>query len=192
MRIVTTPMCEDILKIAGLTDYEVVAVSQLVNADIAIVLSETKTQLDTIRIKLNTYQQIIESATRVSDEFNTQVDEDVISKIQVLIDENNNKKDKRKQTKIKVYSNFLSETVKDMGYTICDDDYDYVVIPDFMKEDIDDENTIIIPSHSNVTKSIIERLKERYELLEIWLCMKQWLIQVESINIMKLRNWLKI
>ncbi|MBE6487402.1 MAG: hypothetical protein E7Z86_01605 [Methanosphaera stadtmanae] len=167
MRIVTTPMCEDILKIAGLTDYEVVAVSQLVNADIAIVLSETKTQLDTIRIKLNTYQQIIESATRVSDEFNTQVDEDVISKIQVLIDENNNKKDKRKQTKIKVYSNFLSETVKDMGYTICDDDYDYVVIPDFMKEDIDDENTIIIPSHSNVTKSIIERLKERYELLEI-------------------------
>lgn len=48
MRIVTTPMCEDILKIAGLTDYEVVAVSQLVNADIAIVLSETKTQLDTI------------------------------------------------------------------------------------------------------------------------------------------------
>jgi segregation and condensation protein B len=160
-------MCEDILKIAGLTDYEVVAVSQLVNADIAIVLSETKTQLDTIRIKLNTYQQIIESATRVSDEFNTQVDEDVISKIQVLIDENNNKKDKRKQTKIKVYSNFLSETVKDMGYTICDDDYDYVVIPDFMKEDIDDENTIIIPSHSNVTKSIIERLKERYELLEI-------------------------
>jgi len=54
-----------------------------------------------------------------------------------------------------------------MGYTICDDDYDYVVIPDFMKEDIDDENTIIIPSHSNVTKSIIERLKERYELLEI-------------------------
>lgn len=167
MRIVTTPMCEDILKIAGLTDYEVVAVSQLVNADIAIVLSETKTQLDTIRIKLNTYQQIIESATRVSDEFNTQVDEDVISKIQVLIDENNNKKDKRKQTKIKVYSNFLSETVKDMGYTICDDDYDYIVIPDFMKEDIDDENTIIIPSHSNVTKSIIERLKERYELLEI-------------------------
>lgn len=167
MKIVTTPMCEDILKIAGLTDYEVVEVSQLVNADIAIVLSETKTQLETIRIKLNTYQQIIESVTRVSEEFNTEVDEDEIGKIQVLINENNNKKDKRKNTKVKVYSNFLSETVKDMGYTICDDNYDYIVIPDFMKEDIDDENTIIIPSHSNVTKSIIERLKERYELLEI-------------------------
>lgn len=167
MKIVTTPMCEDILKIAGLTDYEVVEVAQLVNADIAIVLSETKTQLDTIRIKLNTYQQIIESVTKVSEEFNTEVDEDEIGKIQVLINENNNKKDKRKNTKIKVYSNFLSETVKDMGYTICDDNYDYIVIPDFMKEDIDDENTIIIPSHSNVTKSIIERLKERYELLEI-------------------------
>lgn len=167
MKIVTTPMCEDILKIAGLTDYEVVEVAQLVNADIAIVLSETKTQLDTIRIKLNTYQQIIESVTRVSEEFNTEVDEDEIGKIQVLINENNNKKDKRKNTKVKVYSNFLSETVKDMGYTICDDNYDYIVIPDFMKEDIDDENTIIIPSHSNVTKSIIERLKERYELLEI-------------------------
>jgi len=99
MRIVTTPMCEDILKIAGLTDYKVVAVSQLVNADIAIVLSETKTQLDTIRIKLNTYQQIIESATRVSDEFNTQVDEDVISKIQVLIDENTIKKIKENKLK---------------------------------------------------------------------------------------------
>lgn len=167
MKIVTTPMCEDILKIAGLTDYSVVEVSQLANADIAIVLSETKTQLDTIRIKLNTYDQIIESVIKVSEEFNTKIDEDEISKINVLIDENNNKKDKRKNTKVKVYSNFLTETVNDMGYAICDDDYDYIVMPDFMKEDMDDKNTIIIPSHSNVTKSIIERLKERYELLEI-------------------------
>lgn len=167
MRIVTTPMCEDILRIAGLKDYDVVEVSQLVDADIAIVLSETKTQLDTIRIKLNTYEQIIEAVYKVSDEFNTIADEDEITRIQVLIDDNNNKKDKRKDTKIKVYSNFLYETVNDMGYTICDDDYDYLVIPDFMKEDIDDENIIIIPSHANVTKNIIERLKERYELLEI-------------------------
>lgn len=173
MKIVTTPMCEDILNIAGLHDYSVVKPSQLTDADIAIVLSETKTDLPTIRIKLNTYKQIIDSVNIVSREFNTDVDYEKVNEIQDLIQSDNDKKDKRRNTKVKVYSEFLSETVKDMGYTICDEGYDYIVIPDFMKKNIDYEDCIIIPSHSNVTSDIVERLKERYGLLERGLCMKQ-------------------
>lgn len=61
MNIITTPMCEDILKIAGVDDYTVVKPSYIENADVAVVLSETKTDIPKIPVKLNTYQQIYDS-----------------------------------------------------------------------------------------------------------------------------------
>lgn len=174
MKIITTPMCEDILKISGLKDYEVVKPTEIKNADLAILLTETKSEVPKLSVKLNTYTQIYESIMKIKKEFNTKVNEEDIKIIQKLIDENNEKKDNRKNTKVKVYSNFLKDTVLDMGFEVNDTEYDYIIIPDYLDIEFEDyEKYVIIPSHKNVSNNIIERINERYELLERKLCMKQ-------------------
>lgn len=174
MKVITTPMCEDILKIAGLTDYEVVKPNNIKDADVAILLSETKSDIPKISVKLNTYTQIYDSISLLKEKFNTKIDEKRIKILKELIEDNNQKKDNRKNTKVKVYSNFLKDTVSDMGYTITDSNYDFIIIPDYMDIKLKDtENVIIIPSHKNVSKNIIQRIIKRYELLENKLCMKQ-------------------
>ena len=174
MKIITTPMCEDVVKISGITGYEVVPPDQIRDADIAILLSETKSEIPKLSIKLNTFTQIYESILKLQNHFNTTIDEEELGIILNLIEENNEKKDNRKNTKVKVYSNFLKDTVLDMGFVI-DDDYDYIVMPDYWDEsDVeDDENCVIIPSHRNVSRNIVERVKNRYDLLERKLCMKR-------------------
>ena len=163
MNIITTPMCEDILKIAGVDDYTVVKPSYIENADVAVVLSETKTDIPKIPVKLNTYQQIYDSIFIIKNKFNTNIDEEKIKLIKYLINDNNKKKDNRKNIKVKVY-----------GYNISDSDYDFIIVPDYMNIEFKNKkNVIIIPSHKNVPKNIIQRIKERYELLESKLCMKQ-------------------
>ena len=171
MKIITTPMCEDVLRISGLTDYEVVDPNEIKDADIAILLSETKSEIPKISIKLNTFQQVYESILKIQDRFNTKINEEDIRIIEKLIDENNAKKDNRKNTKVKVYSNFLKDIIIDMGFTI-DDDYDYVIVPDYMDAESNSPKCIVIPSHKNVSKNIVERVKDRYDLLERKLCMK--------------------
>ncbi len=173
MRIITTPMCEDVLKIAGLTNYEVVRPDNIKNADIAILLSETKSDVPKISIKLNTYMQIYESILTISEKFNSSVNYEKIELIQKLIKENSDKKFERQKISVKVYSNFLKETVSDMGFSLNDTDYDYVVCPDYLEDTVTGENLIIIPSHKNVSINIIDRINERYEYLERELCMKQ-------------------
>lgn len=174
MKVITTPMCEDILKIAGLTDYEVVKPDSIKDADVAVLLSETKSDIPEISVKLNTYRQIYDSIFLLQKKFSTRPDEKRIEILEALIEENNKKRDNRKNIKVKVYSNFLKDTVSDMGYTVTDSDYDFTVIPDYMDTKLKDtENVIIIPSHKNVSKNIIGRIMKRYELLENKLCMKQ-------------------
>ena len=174
MRIITTPMCEDILKIANLEDYEVVNVKDIANADIVVTLSETEVNMPKISVKLNTYSQLLDSINTVSSKFSTECDEDSLNEIKLLIDENNKKKYKRRNIKVKVYSNFLRDTVEDMGFSISEDNYDYIVIPDYMKENFDEsEKIVIVPSHKNVSANIIERIEKRYQLLECKLCTKQ-------------------
>ena len=55
MKIVTTPMCEEILKLAGLKEYQVSLNPDSTDADIAVVLSETNTDMQSIKLKLNTF-----------------------------------------------------------------------------------------------------------------------------------------
>ena len=50
-----------------------------------------------------------------------------------------------------------------MGFNVVDEDYDYIVVDDM----------IVVSSHKNVSRNIIDRLNERYELLENKLCMQQ-------------------
>ena len=53
MRIVTTPMCEEILKIAGVSDYKVNKFPTKEDGDLAILLSESKADMESLYLKLN-------------------------------------------------------------------------------------------------------------------------------------------
>ena len=55
MKVVTTPMCQEILRLAGVQDFEVTKHPDSADADIAVVLSETDTKMESVKIKLNTF-----------------------------------------------------------------------------------------------------------------------------------------
>ncbi|WP_304125391.1 hypothetical protein [Methanosphaera cuniculi] len=173
MRIITTPMCKDLLDIAGIDNYNVVMPNEIKDADVVITLSETKCDIDKIPVKLNSFTQLYDSIMTLKNEFNTQVDLKRVNEIYDLIQLNDQNKAKRCNIKVKVYSNFLKDTITDMGYQITDEDYDYIVVPDYMNDIKLTDNTIVVSSHKNVSRNIIKRLKSRYELLENKLCMQQ-------------------
>jgi segregation and condensation protein B len=167
LKVVTTPMCAEILKIAGVTEYIVTKDPDSVNADIAVILSESELSTESIKIKLNTFSQITQSIELISTTFGTDCEiKDIIF----------SKKDKNRKIKVKVYSNFLKEIVEDMGFKIVKEDYDFVVYPDYMKDNInemeDNIKTVEIPSHKNVPLNPIKRAEMRYNILEKELCMK--------------------
>ena len=66
MKIVTTPMCEKILEFAGIINYKVNKNPDNEEGDIAIILSESDTKMDSLKIKLNTFTQIKNSIVQVS------------------------------------------------------------------------------------------------------------------------------
>ena len=65
MKIVTTPMCEEIVKFAGIEHYTVNKNPDLEEGDLAILLSESKVKMNSMPIKLNTPSQIFESIKKV-------------------------------------------------------------------------------------------------------------------------------
>jgi len=166
LKVVTTPMCEEIVKIAGIKGYIVSNNPDSHKADVAIVLSETELSTKSIKIKLNTFSQIKDSIKMLKEEFGT-VPLDYNPKI-------NKKSEENKNIKIKVYSNFLKDIVEDMGFNIVKENYDFVIYPDYMKNkinEIEDNIKIIeIPSHKNAPLNPIKRAELRYNILEKELC----------------------
>ena len=173
MKIVTTPMCEDVLRIAGVDDYTVVMPDKICESDVAVVLSESKASDSHIGLKLNTYSQLLDSVNIIADYFEGTPDEQQLAHIRMLDEDNRSKRKTHSSVRVKVFSNFLCECVADMGYVIDDEDYDYVVIPDYMQTDVNYEGAVIVASHSNVSKGIVERIKNRYDFLECELCTKR-------------------
>ncbi len=171
-KIVTTPMCEKVLQLAGISNYVVSPNPNKMNADIVITLSETKISNKSIKIKLNTFSQIEASIKMLSEFFKTNpLDYKIKDKKDPKLMEKNRK------IKVKVYSNFLNDIVEDMGFTITDEFHDFVVYPDYMKDKIineieDNIKTVEIPSHKNVPLDPIKRAEMRYTILEKKLCMK--------------------
>jgi segregation and condensation protein B len=168
LKVVTTPMCEEVVKLAGVSNYVVSKTPDSVGADIAVVLSETELSTKSIKIKINTFSQIKESIEMLSETFGT------IPLNYEIKDTVNLKKNENRKIKVKVHSNFLKEIVEDMGFSVVDADYDFVVYPDYMKNEIVNENikTVEIPSHKNVPLNAIKRAEMRYNILEKKLCMK--------------------
>jgi len=169
LKIVTTPMCEEIVKIAGISDYVVSKNPDSLKADVAIVLSETEPSIKSIKIKLNTFSQIKESIGMLAAKFGTTPLDYTVKNTKNL------KNGRNRKIKVKVYSNFLKEIVEDMGFNIVNDVYDFVVYPDYMKDKIKERDNIKrveIPSHKNTPLNPIKRAEMRYSILEKELCMK--------------------
>lgn len=170
MKIVTTPMCEEILKWNNITEYTINKFpDEEEDIKIAILLSESKTKHPSIRLKLNTFQQIKESILKVHKNIDTEItsqDIDLIFKkypkaIEIIENLETYKKTNSK-INIKVYSEFLKDIVADLGFNIVDDKANFVVYPDYMNIPKEDVKLIKISSHNNVSNNPIERAITRY------------------------------
>ncbi len=169
MKIVTTPMCEEIVKLAGIKDYAVNKFPQKSDGDLAILLSESKVEMDAIQIKINTSRQIFESIKKVSG-----LTDEELSDEEILVyfkDYELCKKylnhDFERGVNVKVYSEFLKDIVSDVGFNIVSDNFDYVIYPDYLIDKVEEtENTVEIPSHNSISKNPFDKAELRYSILE--------------------------
>jgi segregation and condensation protein B len=169
MKIVTTPMCEEIVRLAGINDYVVNKFPKKEDGDLAILLSESKIEMDALQIKINTASQIFESIKQVSKLASNELsDEDitVFFKDYELCRKYLNSNFKRDGT-VKVYSEFLKDIVRDVGFDIDSDSFDYVIYPDYLKDKVmETENLVEIPSHNSISKNPFDKAELRYSILE--------------------------
>ena len=169
MKIVTTPMCEEIVRLAGVSDYIVNKNPDEEDADLAILLSESKVKMNSLAIKINTPSQVFESIKKVAEiAGNDLADEDVAA---FFDDFEMCKKylnsDFKRDVNVKVYSNFLKDIVLDLGFNIVDENFDYVIYPDYLKDKVTEtDNLVEIPSHNSISKNPFEKIEMRYSLLE--------------------------
>lgn len=169
MRIVTTPMCEEVVRLAGINDYKVNKNPDLEDGDLAILLSESKVEMNSLAIKLNTPSQLFESIKEVSKLKNELSDAEILEffknyNLCVKYLENH----ENSHVKVKVYSNFLKDMVLNIGFEITSKNYDYVIYPDYLADKVKDETSqlVEIPSHTVVSKNPFERIEARYAILE--------------------------
>ena len=168
MKIVTTPMCEEIVKLAGIKDYAVNKFPDEEDGVLAILLSESKVQMDSLAIKINTASQIFESIREVSKLANELSDDEITSFFNdyELCSKYLNS-DFKRDVNVKVYSEFLKDIVSDVGFNIVADDFDYVIYPDYLKDMVTEgENLVEIPSHNGISKNPFEKAELRYSILE--------------------------
>ena len=169
MKIVTTPMCEEIVKLAGINEYSVNKHPDEEDGDLAILLSESKVKMDSLAIKLNTPSQIFESIKEVSKISQNQLsDKEILSFFDGYeLCKKYLNSDFKRNISVKVYSEFLKDMVSDMGFNIVSYNFDYVIYPDYLKDKVQEsENLVEIPSHSEISKNPFERIEVRYAILE--------------------------
>ncbi|MDP3065746.1 MAG: hypothetical protein Q8N08_03325 [Methanobacteriaceae archaeon] len=173
MKIVTTPLCREVVEMAGVSNFMVSETPDYTDADLAVVLSETNTEKPALKIKLNTFTQIKNSIDRVAEKMGTSP---VI--LDSLVEVFPGKIEERKKIKVKVYSNFLKDIVMDMGFAMVETEADFMVYPDYIHDEISEEirdmgdRAVEIPSHKNVPTNPLERAQLRYNILEKRLCTK--------------------
>jgi hypothetical protein len=180
MKIATTPMCQEILRLAGVQEYQVIKDNIYDEADLLVVLSETeideKLPIKFIKLKINTFPQIQRSIELISDIIGTEP-----LKNEVNLDINSYKKNYaiKKKVKIKVYSNFLKEIAEDMGFQVTtEEEYDFLIYPDYLKDELKKEidyaaeRAVELPSHGKAPLNPIKRAQIRYQILENSICTK--------------------
>ena len=184
MKISTTPMCKEVVRLAGVPEYTVITDNYFEDVDLAIVLSETDTKVPSIKIKLNTFKQIYGGIDNVSNILGTKkLDIGPIKKdYSAYVNPERKVLDERKKIKVKVYSNFIRDIVLDMGFTLVKEKPDFLVFPDYLKEvpnnnimkeiDFMGERAVELPSHKNTPENPLERARMRYDIMENKLCTK--------------------
>lgn len=169
MKIVTTPMCEEIVKLAGIEDYTINKFPTKNDGDFAILLSESKVEMESISIKINTSTQIFDSIKKISELIGNELtDEEILSffKDYDLCRKYLNSSFKR-EIKVKVYSEFLKDIVSDVGFDVVLDNFDYVIYPDYLKNSVTEVDKLIeIPSHNDISKNPFKKAELRYGILE--------------------------
>ena len=169
MKIITTPMCEEIVRLAGISDYTVNKFPDDEEGDLAILLSESKTKMNSLAIKINTSSQIFESIKEVSKISGNELsDEEVLT---FFNDYELSKKylvsDFKRDISVKVYSEFLKDIVRDVGFNIVCENFDYVIYPDYLENKVVEvDNLVKIPSQNNISKNPFEKVEARYSILE--------------------------
>ena len=180
--IYTSPMCQEVVRLAGVSPYTVKKDNNFDGADLAIVLSETATEVPAIKVKLNTFKQIFDSVDLISNHLGTEKlnMRDWERVYSSHIRPAKGKIDERKKIKVKVYSNFIREMVEDMGFSVVTEEPDFLVFPDYMEDNKDvgkeiefmGSRAVKIPSHKDAPLNPLERAKLRYHILESRLCTK--------------------
>ena len=182
MIIVTTPMCKKILELSGIKNFKINAKPDNEKADFAILLSENKTNLPSLAIKLNTFSQIKESIKKVS-QYNEDKEiatdlENVLGNLYNGFDvatrwtdeyEKNHLRKINSEIRVKVYSKFIRDIVEDMGFNIVNKKYDYIIFPDYLhieRDDFANYDFVELPTHKNTPLNPIKRAELRYSLLE--------------------------
>jgi len=182
MIIVTTPMCKKILELSGIKDFKINANPDNEKVDFAILLSENKTNLPSLAIKLNTFSQIKESIKEVS-QYNEDKKiatdlKDVLNNLYNDFDVATRWTDEYKkphlkkinsEIRVKVYSKFIKDIVEDMGFSIVNEKYDYIIFPDYLnikKDDSANYDLVELPTHKNTPLDPIKRAELRYSILE--------------------------
>ena len=169
MKLVTTPMCEEIVKLAGIKEYTVNKFPSKKDGDLAILLSESKVDMNSLPIKINTSTQIFQSIKLISGlKGNELSDEEILDFFADyrLCRKYLNSSYKR-DINVKVYSEFLKDIVCDVGFNIVSCDYQYVIFPDYLKDKVkESENLIEIPSHNSISKNPLKKAEYRYGILE--------------------------
>ncbi len=169
MKIVTTPMCEEIVRLAGITDYAVNKFPDEEEGDLAILLSESKVEMDSLPIKINTPKQVFESIKKVSKITGNELSD---MDVQGFFDEYPLARkylnaDFKRNVNVKVYSEFLRDMAIDLGFNIVSADFDYVIYPDYLRDSVKEaENLVEIPSHNDISKNPFEKIEVRYAILE--------------------------
>ena len=169
MKIVTTPMCEEIVRLAGIENYALNKFPEKSDGDLAILLSESKVEMDAVQIKINTSTQIFESIKKVSSIAGNELsDDEILSYFDAYeLCRKYLNSDFRRDVNVKVYSEFLKDIVSDAGFNIVSDGFDYVIYPDYLKDKVtESENTVEIPSHNSVSKNPFDKAELRYGILE--------------------------
>lgn len=169
MKIITTPMCEEIVRLAGITDYTVNKFPDEEDGDLAIVLSESKVEMDSLAIKINTPSQIFESIKEVSKLTGSELSDDEI--IEFFSDYELCRKylnsHPTHDIDVKVYSEFLKDIVNDIGFNIVSDNFKHVIYPDYLKDKVvEEDNLVEIPSHNDISKNPFKKAELRYAILE--------------------------
>ena len=169
MKIVTTPMCEEIVKLSGIEDYNLNKFPNINDGDFAILLSESKVEMPSLAIKINTATQIFESIKIVSKIAGNELsDKQIIAYFDEypLCRKYLNSTLKR-PINVKVYSEFLKDIVLDVGFNIVSNNFDYVIYPDYLKDKVGEcDNLVEIPSHEDISKNPFKKAEYRYSILE--------------------------